>query len=143
MRRRRLAQVQQLGQPLGVLAVVLVPGPEDQPQPAGVGHQDAGGQRPEQVVVVAVAAAGLVADLEAIGQPLEEAQQLLEAAHARPLDDVPGLAEHAEGDVLGVDVEPDGQHRNLPKSECVRTSTPWLHDIRLTEASFIASRRRK
>jgi hypothetical protein len=26
---------------------------------------------------------------------------------------LPGLAEHAEGDVLGVDVEPDVEHRNF------------------------------
>jgi hypothetical protein len=42
-----------------------------------VRHQDAGGQRPQQVVVVAVAAAGLVADREAIGQALEEPQQFI------------------------------------------------------------------
>jgi hypothetical protein len=41
--------------------------------------------------------------------------------------------------VLGVDVEPDVQHGNLPKSECVRTSTSWFHVTRLTEASFIVS----
>jgi hypothetical protein len=60
---------------------------------------------------MAVATAGLVADLEAVGQVLEEAPHLLDAAHSRALDDLPGLAEHAEGDVLGVDVEPDVKHR--------------------------------
>ena len=34
-------------------------------------HHDARGQRPQQVVEVAVAAAGLVADLEAVGQVSE------------------------------------------------------------------------
>src|SRR5262245_6973064 len=69
----RLAEVEQLGQALGVVAVVLVLGSEDQAQLAGVGHQDPDGQRFEQVVVVAVAAAGLVAHLEAVGQAPEEA----------------------------------------------------------------------
>src|SRR5262249_60503231 len=100
-----------------------------------------GGQRLEQVVVVAVAAARLVAHLEAIGQALEYAQHLLDAAHPRPLDDLPGLAEHADGDVLGGDVEPDVQQGNLLKSECVRTSTSWFHDTRRTEASFMVSPR--
>src|SRR5262245_59988655 len=59
-------QGQQLGQALGVVAVVLALGAEEQPQLAGVGHQDPGGQRLEQVVVVAVAAARLVAHLQAI-----------------------------------------------------------------------------
>jgi hypothetical protein len=134
--RRRLAQVQELGHPLGVVAVVLARGAEDQPQLAGVGDQDTGGQRLEQVVVVAVAAAGLVADLKLIRQPLEEAQHLFQTAHTRPLDDLPGLAKHTNGDMLGVDVEPDVQHGNLLKSECARTSTSWFHDTRLTEASF-------
>src|SRR5262249_41298940 len=58
-------------------------------------------------------------------------------------DGLPSLVEHAEGDVLAVDVEPDVKHRNLPKSKYVRTSTPWFHVTRLTEASFIVSRRRK
>ena len=117
MHRRRLAEVQQLGQPLGVVAIVLALGAEDQPQLAGVGHQDPGGQRLEQVVVMAVAAARLVADREAVGQPFEQAQHLVDAAHAGALDDLPGLAEHAEGDVLAVDVEPDVEHENLRKSE--------------------------
>jgi hypothetical protein len=56
---RCLAQVKQLGQPLGVLAVVLVRGAEDQTQPTRVRHRDPRGDRAEQIVVVAVATAGL------------------------------------------------------------------------------------
>jgi hypothetical protein len=92
-------------------------------------------------VVVAVAAAGVVADLEAVGQAPEEAQHLLEAAHSGALDDLPGLAERAEGEVLAVDVEPGVERRNLPKSEYARTCTPWSHVTRLTEASYVVSHR--
>ena len=117
MHGRGLPQVEELRQALGVMAIVLVLRPEDQPELPRVGHQDARGQWPQEVVGMAVAAARLVADLEPIRQPLEQAQHLLDAAHAGALDDLPGLAEHADGDVLGVDVEPDVEHGNLRKSE--------------------------
>ena len=84
-----LAQVQQLGQPLRVVAVILVLGAEDQPELAGVGHHDSCGQRPQDVVVVSVAAAGLVADLEAVGQGLQDPQDLVQAAHLAALDELP------------------------------------------------------
>jgi hypothetical protein len=112
--RRRLAQVQQLRQPLGVVPVVLVLRPEDQPQLGGVGHQDPGRQRAEQVVVVPVPAARLVAHLEAVRQPLQHSQHLLDPADLRPVDDLPGLVEGADGDAGVVDVEPDVQHGCLP-----------------------------
>ena len=70
-------------------------------------HQDSYCQRAEQVVVVAVAATGLVADLEAIGQALEVVQHLLDAAHFERADDLSPLVEHANGDPGDVDVESD------------------------------------
>src|SRR5690348_6464746 len=91
---------------------------------------------------MAIAAAGLVTDLEAVRQPPEDAQHLLDAAHASTPNELAVLVEHADGDALGVDVESDVKHGNLLKSECVRTSTSWSHVTRLTEASFIVSRRR-
>jgi hypothetical protein len=78
---------------------------QGQPSSAGVNHLVAG-------------VAGKQVFVLPYWQPLEEAHHLLDAAHAGALDGLPGLAEHAEGDVLGVDVEPDVEQRNLPKSEC-------------------------
>jgi hypothetical protein len=37
------------------------------------------------------------------------------------VDDLPFLVEGAEGDALAVDVEPDVENGNLPKSGYVRT----------------------
>jgi hypothetical protein len=79
--RRRLAQVQQHRQPLRVLAVVLVLRPEDQPQLTGVPDEDTGHWRLKHVVVAAVAAAGLVAGLEAVGEAGERSQHVLDASH--------------------------------------------------------------
>src|SRR5262249_44201062 len=141
--RRRLAQVQELGQPLRVLAVVLVPGPEDQPQPAGGGHQDAGGQGLQQVVVVAVAAAGLVADLEAVGQALEGGQHLLDAADLAAAHQLPRLAQYTDRDTFGMDIESYVIHDDLHKSGYAGTQAAYLHVTRLTEAPFIVSRRRQ
>src|SRR5262249_33677676 len=92
-------------------AVVLVLGAENQSQLAGGGHEHARRQRLEQVVVVAVAAAGLVADLEAVGQGLEDPQDLVQAPHPAALAELPLLAEHAERDVLRVNVKTDVQHK--------------------------------
>src|SRR5262249_19021378 len=105
----------------------------------GVGHQDPRGQRAQPVVVVAVASAGLGADREALGQALEGAQHLFDASHLRALDKPSRLAKHAEGDALAVDVEPDVEHRYLPKSEYVTPYSPWFHGTRLTEASYLVS----
>lgn len=71
MHRRRLAEVEQLGQALRVVAIVLVLGPEDQSQEARMGHHNTRRERPQQVMEVAVATAGLAADLEAVGQATE------------------------------------------------------------------------
>jgi hypothetical protein len=114
--RRGFAQVQELGQPLGVLAVVLVPGAEDQPQPAGVGHHDPRGQGLEQVVVVAVAAAGLVADRAAVGQALEDAEHLLNAAHLAAAHPLPRLVQYADRDTFGMDIESYVMQNDLHKS---------------------------
>src|SRR5262249_42081558 len=141
--RRRLAQVQELGQPLRVLAVVLVAGPEDQPQPAGVGHHHPSRQGLEQVVVVAVAAAGLVADLEAVGQALEDGEHLLDAAHLAASHQLPRLVQYADRDTFGMDIESYVVHNDLHKSGYARTQTTYLYVTRLTEAPFIVSRRRR
>src|SRR5262249_51368969 len=74
-------------------------------------HQDPWGQRPQQVVVVAIAAAGLVADLEAAGQGLEDPQHLFQAADLATLDELPLLAEHAKRDALRVNVQSDVKHK--------------------------------
>jgi hypothetical protein len=59
-------------------------------------------------VVAAVAAARLVADLEAVGQRLEDPHHLVDGADLGAANDLPGLAEDADSDALVVDIEPDG-----------------------------------
>ena len=137
--RRRLAQVEQLGQPLGVLAVVLVLRAEDQPQSTRMRHRDPRGDRAERVVVVAVAATGLVADLEAVGQGLEDPHHLVDGADLGAADDLPGLAEDADRDALVVDIEPDVEHGCLLKSLYLGNATTGFQVTRLTGASFIVS----
>src|SRR4051812_21613236 len=97
-------------------------------------HQDPRGQRAQQVVIVAVAATGRVADLEAVGQAAEDAQHLLDASYAGAVDNLPGLVESAEGDVAAVNIEPNVQQRGLLKSESVKTCTTYFHVTGLTEA---------
>jgi hypothetical protein len=51
----------------------------------------------------------------------------------------PGLAEHADGDALVVDIETDVEHGRLLKSLYLGNAATGLQVTRLTEASFIAS----
>src|SRR5262245_17843708 len=102
-------------------------------------HGDPGGDRAEQVVVVAVAATGLVADLEAVGQRLEDPHHLVDGADLGAADDLPGLAENADCDPLVVDIEPDVEHGCLLKSMYLGNAATEFQVTRLTEASFIVS----
>src|SRR5215469_13456953 len=95
---------------------------EDQPQSPRVRHRDPRGDRAEQIVVVAVAATGLVADLEAVGQRLEDPHHLVDGADLGAADDLPGLAEDADRDTLVVDIEPDVEHGCLLKSKDLGTA---------------------
>jgi hypothetical protein len=68
-------QQQELGQLLRVDPVVLAAVAVDQPQLRRVGDRDVGGQRPQRLVEVAVAAGRLVADAERLielPQPLDD-----------------------------------------------------------------------
>src|SRR5262249_55911727 len=112
-----------------------------QPQLPRMGHHDARGQGPEQVVEMTVAAAGLEADLEAVGQSGEGAHQVLDAAHLRAKDDLALLVEGTDGDPLGVSVETNVKHETPPKAEERDNQRPWFHVTRPTEASFIVSPR--
>jgi hypothetical protein len=58
-------------------------------------------------MVMAVVAAGLVADLEAIRRDLEDPHYLVDGADPRWADDSPGLAEHADRDAFVADIETD------------------------------------
>ena len=91
------------------------------------------------IVVVAVAATGLVADLEAVGQRLEEPHHLVDGANLGAAEDLPGTAEDADRDALVVDIEPDVEHGCLLKSMYLGTAATRLHVTRLTEASFLVS----
>src|SRR5262249_11523467 len=97
------------------------------------------GDRAEQVVVVAVAAAGLVADFEAVGQRLEDPHHLVDGADLGAADDLPGLAEDADRDALVVDIEPDVEHGCLLKSMDLGNAATEFQVSRLTGAPFIAN----
>jgi hypothetical protein len=90
-------------------------------------------------VVVAVAATGLVTDLEAVGQGLEDPHHLVDGADLGAADDLPGLAEDADRDALVVDIETDVEHRCLLKSMDLGTAANGFQVTRPTEASFIVS----
>src|SRR5262245_4256978 len=102
-------------------------------------HQDPLCQGAEQVVVVAIPATGLIADLEAIRQTFEDAHHFVNRPHLRAAGDLTRLAEHAQRDAFAVDVEADVKHKCLLKPVYVRTSATKFHVTRLTEASFIVS----
>src|SRR5262249_48635186 len=90
------------------------------------GERGPGRQRLEQVVVVAVAAAGLVADLEAVGQGLEDPQHLVQAPLLAALDELPLVAEHAERDTLRVNVQTDVKHKAPLENRRTSGHTPLL-----------------
>jgi hypothetical protein len=124
-----------------VLAVAAVAHADG--EPAGVGDQDARGQGLQQVVVVAVAAAGLVADLEAVGQALEGAEHLLDAADLAAAHPPPRIVQYTFKDTFYMYIEYYVIHNDLHKSGCAGTQATYLHVTRLTEAPFIVSRRSK
>jgi hypothetical protein len=102
-------------------------------------HGDPSRERTEQVVVVAVAATGLGADLEAVGQGLEDSHHRVDGADLGTARHLAGLAEDAERDALVVDVEPDVEPGSLLKSMYLRNAAPEFQVTRLTETSFIVS----
>jgi hypothetical protein len=95
-------------------------------------HGDPSGDRVEQVVVVAVAANGLVADLETVGQRLEDPHHLVDGGNLGAADDLPGLAEDADRDALVVDIEPDVEHGCLLKSKYLGNAATVFQVTRLT-----------
>src|SRR5207237_943882 len=92
-----------------------------------------------QVVRAAVAAAGLVADLEAVGQGLEGPHHLVDGADLSATGDLPRLVEDAERDALVVEIEPNVEHGCLLKSMYLEDAATVFQDTRLTAASFIVS----
>jgi hypothetical protein len=90
-------------------------------------------------VVVAVAATGLGADREAIGQALEDPPHRVEGADLGAAGDRPGLAEHADREALVVEIEPDGEPGCLLKSLDLGNAATEFQVTRLTGASFIVS----
>jgi hypothetical protein len=99
-------------------------------------HGDPSGDRVEQVVVMAVAATGLVADSEAVGQGLEEVYHLVDGADLGAADDRPGLAEDADGDALVVEIESDVEQGCLLKSLDLGNAATGFQVTRLTGASL-------
>jgi hypothetical protein len=88
---------------------------------------------------VAIAAARLVADLEAVGQSLEDPHHLIDGTDLVAAGDLPGLAEDADSDALVVDIETDVKQECLLKSMYLGTAATVFHVTRLIEASFIVS----
>jgi hypothetical protein len=72
-----------------------------------VRHRDPSGDRAEQVVVVVVAAAGLVSDPEAVRRGREDLHHHVDGADRGAAGDLPSLADHADRDAIVVDIEPD------------------------------------
>src|SRR6516164_7422742 len=101
-------------------------------------HHDPRGQWLEQVVVVAVATTGLVADLEAIGQVLEDPQHLLQSTDLAALDELPLLAEHAERDALRMNVKTDVKHKAPLENRRTSELTP-LHSRYPIDRGFLHS----
>jgi hypothetical protein len=104
-----------------------------------VRHRDPSGNRAEQVVVVARAAARLLADLEAVGQGLKNPHHLVDRTDLGAAGDLPSLAEDADRDTLVVDIEPDLEHGCLLKSMCLGNAANEFQVTGLTGASFIVS----
>jgi hypothetical protein len=90
-------------------------------------------------VVVAVPPAGLVADLEAVRQGLEDPHHFVDGADPSATGDLPGLAEDADRDALVVGIEPNVEHGCLLKSMHLGNAATEFQVTRLTEASFIVS----
>jgi hypothetical protein len=102
-------------------------------------HRDSRGDRAEQIVVVAVAAARLVADLEASGQGLEDPHHLVDGTDLGAANDLSVLAKDADRNALVVDIETDVKHVYLLKSMYPGNAAKEFQVTRLTEASFIVS----
>lgn len=91
------------------------------------------------IQVMAVAVAGLVADLEAVGRRLEDPHHLVDGAALGPADDLPGLAEDADRDALIVDIETGVEHGCLLNSLDLGTIATGFQVTRLTGASLKVS----
>jgi hypothetical protein len=79
------------------------------------------------------------ADLEAVGQGLEDPHHLVDGADLGGASDLPGLAEDADRDALVVDIEPDREQGCLLKSLYLGDTATDFQVTRVTEASFIIS----
>ena len=87
------------------------------------------------IVVVAVAAVRLVADLEAFGQGLKKPHHLVDGTDLGAANDLSVLAEDADRNARVVDIEPNLEHSCLPKTMYVGTAANEFHVTRLTGAS--------
>jgi hypothetical protein len=72
-----------------------------------MGHQNTRRYWLQQIVKVAVPAAGLVADFESIGQAFKDSHHLIDGPHLGAVDGLPGLVQHTNRNTFTVDVEPD------------------------------------
>src|SRR5690242_11154994 len=121
MHRGHFAQIQQFGQPLRVLAVVFVLRAVDQPELTRMRDEHSCSESTENVVVMAITATGLIADLEPIMQPFEDSHHLVDRPHLAAVNDLSRLVEYTNRDAFGVNVESDVEHRNLLESANVKS----------------------
>src|SRR5262245_32160882 len=89
---------------------------------------------------MAVAAAGLVADLEPVGQAFEGPHHLLDRAHLAAAHQLPLVAEYADGNTLAVNIESYVVHKHLHSRNGSHLAF-YFHVTRLTEAPYIVSHR--
>src|SRR5262245_52466459 len=90
---------------------------KNQPQLARMSHQDPRRQRLQQVVEVAIPTTGLVADLEPIGQSLEDLHHLRDASHAGAMGHLSRLSQGADRNMLRVNVQSDVKHDAPPSQK--------------------------
>jgi hypothetical protein len=132
-------EIQQLGQLLGIVAVVLPFGAEDHFEQSGVSDQDPGRDLRELFEDVAVAGAGFVDDLERLLEASEPVEKLIELADLPSVVNLSVAVEDANSDLFGVEIESDVQHGCLLRTG--DRETQHIPRYRPTEASFIGSRR--
>jgi hypothetical protein len=112
--RRDQVQQEQLGQLLGVHAIVLTLRAVDQPQLARMRHRHVSRQRPQFLVELAVAAGGLVADREGLVQ----LPQMIRDGRSRSfelnlIDRAAAGVENAQRRLTRVNIESDVEHASL------------------------------
>jgi hypothetical protein len=105
MDNRDLTQIQKFGQTLGVVAIVFVFRSVNQPELTRVSDKYSLRNGSKQVVKVAIATAGLVADFKSVFLSFKNLHHLVDRSNFLSTDHLTCLVENADEDVLAVDIE--------------------------------------